>query len=553
MKIVLNNPYRTAGLLAGASARERERQIKRLRQYIEAEQAPPDGFGFPALGPLDRTLASVEEAAAKLNLDGDRLNTALFWFWNGNPITDEAAFDALKDGDVETAYGIWDKLITETKEDGKRIWRSVTEKNHSAFHNCFVLNMVKANGNLHNAIAGNLYFLESDLMHRFVSSVTDETYKISKKELQLSFLGQLYEDLEDEIEDEISETFMEVVLKQDFTAKQDFLNGIAKKHIEEIEREVEKSQSRRKTDKTNADKAGLDLYVVLWDLEQIENIVGKNSIKYSSIADKVANEILQCAIEHYNANYEKAYPEENYAETAIELAESAESIAVGSAVKERIRDNLNAIEKAKDKELFHAIKVLKQIKEVYFQAYSMYWDVVVASIQTAIPRQYIERIKRSSNASAVKEFKSLVDFLFGKMPSYEKRKIAYLCYWETLPEKTGVSTQTKTVSTNTAPKPTVTTPATKNNKSFPDWGWWIIGGILLLFIGLMLPDTIGGILMMILAFGCLLGIVFVMLLLIRYSIEKIGTWIDGKTGGIGCLIIAIIGFLVFQIILNITR
>jgi hypothetical protein len=38
MKAILNNPYRTVGLLVGATAREQERQIRRLKQFIEAEQ-----------------------------------------------------------------------------------------------------------------------------------------------------------------------------------------------------------------------------------------------------------------------------------------------------------------------------------------------------------------------------------------------------------------------------------------------------------------------------------------------------------------------------------
>ena len=126
MNLIQNNPYRTVGLLVGATAKEQTKQISRLKKYIEAEQEPQDDFSFPTLGNLNRTLESVEEAASKLNLDSDKINAALFWFWNGNPITDEAAFDALKSGDIETAYEIWDKLITRTDEDGQRFWKSVT-------------------------------------------------------------------------------------------------------------------------------------------------------------------------------------------------------------------------------------------------------------------------------------------------------------------------------------------------------------------------------------------------------------------------------------------
>lgn len=48
MKLVHQNPYRIIGLLAGASAREQDRQTKRLKQYIEAEQEPDIDYSFPS-------------------------------------------------------------------------------------------------------------------------------------------------------------------------------------------------------------------------------------------------------------------------------------------------------------------------------------------------------------------------------------------------------------------------------------------------------------------------------------------------------------------------
>jgi hypothetical protein len=35
---------------------EQERQVKRLKQFIEAEQEPQDDFSFPTLGHIHRTL-----------------------------------------------------------------------------------------------------------------------------------------------------------------------------------------------------------------------------------------------------------------------------------------------------------------------------------------------------------------------------------------------------------------------------------------------------------------------------------------------------------------
>ena len=126
MHIIQNNPYRTVGLLVGATAKEQDRQIKRLKQFIEAEQDPQDDFSFPTLGNIHRTLNKINDAAAKLNLDSDKMNAALFWFYKGNAITDEPAFDAIKEGDLDQVLNIWTKLTTNG---------NITQRNASAYSN----------------------------------------------------------------------------------------------------------------------------------------------------------------------------------------------------------------------------------------------------------------------------------------------------------------------------------------------------------------------------------------------------------------------------------
>lgn len=364
MNLIKNNPYRIVGLLVGATAREQTRQINRLKNYLAAEQDPQDDFSFPALGEFHRTIESVEEAASKLNLDNDKINAALFWFWNGNPITDEAAFENLKSGDIEAAYEIWDKLITKTDEEGKRFWKPVTEKNYSAFHNCSVINIIRANGNLHNAIASNLYFLESDLVRKFLSAVADETYKTNKKELQLLFLNQLHSDIEANKKISLPK-FLEILNKHEFVAKQDFIKGFVQKPIEQIEQKIETAKNKRKASKANAVKAGQELFTsTANDLTQLKSIVGASDIKYSSVADKVANEMLQCSIDYFNDSQEKD-SSSDYAEIAMKLAKQAETLAVGNLTKDRVKDNINTLAEMKDRELLQAIMILKSVKEAY--------------------------------------------------------------------------------------------------------------------------------------------------------------------------------------------
>lgn len=489
MKTILNNPYRIVGLLVGATAKEQSKQISRLKKYIEAEQDPQDDFSFPALGELHRTLESVEEASSKLNLDNDKINSGLFWFWNGNPITDEAAFEALKSGDLEAAYEIWDKLITKTDEDGKRFWKAVTEKNFSAFHNCSVLNIIRPNGNLSNAIVASLYFLESDLVNKFVSSVADETHKTNKKELQLSFLNQLHSGIEVNKKSSLPE-FLEILNKQEFIAKQDFMKEFVQKPIEQIEHKIETAKNKRKASKANAAKSGQELFTATEsDLTQLKSIVGASDLKYTSIADKVANEVLQCSIDYFNDSQEKD-SNTDYAEIAMKLAKKAEIIAVGKLTKDRIKDNIETLADMKDRELSQAIELLKSVKEAYetnkakiksevlamplgfnqtinwskvnqMIEKSLDWDKVVELILKVITHKNVEKIKSTNNPSQISEYTSLAEFVISKLSFTQVNKVKYICYWKT---ESTVSNVEMTV------------------KSLPLWAKWCLGIALFLFV-----------------------------------------------------------------------
>ena len=194
MQIIQNNPYRTVGLLVGATAKEQERQVKRLKQFIEAEQDPQDDFSFPTLGHLHRTIDKVNEAASKLNLDSDKMNAALFWFYKGNQITDEPAFEAIKEDDLDQVLNIWSKLT---------INGEVSQRNASAYSNLGTLYLSGilegTNTNealLEQGILLKLKFIESDYIKDFKALATDKTYKTTKKELQLLFLNQLQAEMD---------------------------------------------------------------------------------------------------------------------------------------------------------------------------------------------------------------------------------------------------------------------------------------------------------------------------------------------------------------------
>src|SRR6202007_3137953 len=98
----------------------------------------------------------------------------------------------------------------------------------------------------------------------------------------------------------------------------------------------------------NAANAGHELYESTKNaIAQLRQTLGLDNQKYVRIADKVANEILQCSIDYFNY-YQENESDIDYFESAWELAKSTEAIAVGKLTLDRIADSLNKLEEMKD-------------------------------------------------------------------------------------------------------------------------------------------------------------------------------------------------------------
>ncbi len=339
MQCVLKNPYRFVGLLVGATAKEQERQFRRLKQYLEADQEPDADFSFPTIGPFNRTFDSINDAASKLNLDSDKMNAALFWFYKGNSSTDDNAFKAINEADFEQVINIWTSLISNGK---------VLAENASAFCNLgtlFLSGILRdkySNDDIcEQGISLKLKFLESDFINEFKTKTTDATFHTTKKELQLFFLNQV----QSEVEKSgiiTSNKFLEIVTKQVFSAKEDFLIGFVRKPIEQIEKKIEDAKAKRKANKANAVKIGEALFKeTSEDLIQLKSILGTSNLRFSSISDKVSEEILQCGIDYFS-NYKDSNIDPSIA--SMDLFRKAKTLAIGSIAKQRCQENTESLQ-----------------------------------------------------------------------------------------------------------------------------------------------------------------------------------------------------------------
>lgn len=336
MQQIKNNPYRVIGLLVGATAPQQVRQINRLRQSIEAEVEPDEDFSFPVISKLQRTTETVNAAASKIHLESGKINASLFWFYKGNEIDDDAAFDILKgeNGDKEEAQKIWTSAIK-----GKEI----TKRNVSCLHNLSTLLLSNAfKGNkifvkiLEDAITLKLKFLESDFSVDLVKIATDENNRTNKVELQLIFLKELHSEIEKN-EDFSTDRFLTILNNLDFSAKEEFLKGFVQKPIRQIEDEISKTKTKRQADKRDAEIFGKELYEnTAASIDQLKNVLDTSDIRYQNIADKLANEILQCGIDFF-----QEFKDEDFdpSDESMNLFDLASSIAVGNIVSQRCEEN----------------------------------------------------------------------------------------------------------------------------------------------------------------------------------------------------------------------
>jgi hypothetical protein len=386
MEATTLNPYRILGVLAGATNREIIKQANNLKRYLAAGVELPEDYSFAKIDDFQRTIENIDDAMRRNDTDQKKIENALFYFWCGNEIIDAPAFDALKEGDMKTAIEIWFNLIIATKEDDTKSWKTVTQKNASAFHNYFVANSMQNKLSI-AALQAQMKFLESNFYSDFLIKVVDTTCNISKKELQLRFLNVLLAEKEIKIDKLAVNCFGNI----DFEAKDDFLRIISKKNIEEITIQLNMADSACKASKAKAAIAGETLYNNTKDsLAQLKSIFGDQNFSYNNVADKVATKILECSIDFFVDSQEKK-ADNNFIDKALTLIEFAKNIACGNAVKDQIATTAEAINEIRTYYIcFYCNRNIADSRSAYKK--TLYKETRRDFLSGSVEYQYLEAI-----------------------------------------------------------------------------------------------------------------------------------------------------------------
>jgi hypothetical protein len=298
MNAVKNNPYRTLGLFGNSSEKELQKQIATIKRFAEVGKTKAFDYDFPFFGEVVRSTEKVQEAASKIEQAKNKVHYALFWFLNSGHI-DEAALNNLKDGHIEKATEIWEKTLKDS---------TVTTKNFAAISNLSTLQLgiVTYNGSFDPEkfvasieLKGKL--IMSDACDSFIKTVIGEGISINRETILKEFADEVMQIIKPYLNKPNG-----IKSSQLISAFNSFPNEIRQyvsgkftdRPINNIENQIEKTKQKRDDNPNDAEEYGEELYKnTKEDLVFLKNVWGANNVQYQMIVNKLANEILQCAIE----------------------------------------------------------------------------------------------------------------------------------------------------------------------------------------------------------------------------------------------------------------
>jgi len=318
LKIISNNPYRILGVFANSSSKERLANKNRSIAFLKVNKHVFFDLDLKdILSPINRTVELINQAENSIALIEDKIKYAQFWFIKETPF-DEIAFNHLYIGNIDKAKEIWTKKETVSSLQNLIVCLLIEEKYESALKT-----------------AEDLYKSYDTQFVNHIFGKADTKAKVNNNNLLLQFIDTLgneiglstlfYYQLPTEIHEHIKEKATEPL-------------------VQIINSEINTAKQKRKDGPAESLKYGHMLYrKTVAVIEQLQGLLGKNDLKYKLNADKLGNEILQCAIDYYNKSDDSDYPIK-----ALELAKKASEIVIGKIAKDRCKENTDVIQRAAD-------------------------------------------------------------------------------------------------------------------------------------------------------------------------------------------------------------
>jgi len=339
MDVIHQNPFRILGLPITATDRAFVKSISDLSIFTEMGKTKTfPGDLFFSVRP-HRTSESIKKAARQIEQPLDKVFYALFWFWDNPTNTiDAMAFEELNAGNTGKAIHFWEKATCKT----------ITSTNASNYKNLAILylGLSTDNGTLDKtlflkslSLSGS--FLANGYFEEFTKCVTGCNRTIAHLETIHAYVDEIIS-LAKPYLDKLDGVATTEMIKAFAAFPREIQNVILEKfigtYIHRIDRQIKVAKGRRSDNVSEAHTAGFQLYEnTQQDLHYLRTVLSESDLEFQLIADKLADELVQCSVSYFNAYHET---ENDPGDAALKLAQYAQSIAVGEKVNQRITQGM---------------------------------------------------------------------------------------------------------------------------------------------------------------------------------------------------------------------
>ena len=447
MNAVKNNPFRTLGLFGNSTEKELQKQIATIKRFAEVGKTKAFDYDFPFFGEVVRSTEKVQEAASKIEQAKNKVHYALFWFLNSGHI-DEAALNNLKEGHIEKATEIWEKTLKDS---------TVTAKNFAAISNLSTLQLgiVTYNGSFDPEkftasieLKGKL--IMSDACDSFIKTVIGEGISINRETILKEFADEVMQIIKPYLNKPKG-----IKSSQLINAFSSFPNEIRQyvsgkytdRPINNIENQIEKTKQNRDDNPNDAEEYGEELYNnSKEDLLFLKNVLGANNVQYQMIANKLANELLQCSIDFFNIHNKEGVFDPF--DDALKIAKYAKSLVPNGQVKNRVEEALETLEEMRYRDAHEIIGFFKQILGVFEEVEKensgieallsgrrtvVNEDKIMEIARPLLDDQIVEKIAKSGKDNLIKDFYNSINKLTAKFSHrnsdfFNKKKTAFISF-----------------------------------------------------------------------------------------------------------------------------
>ena len=311
------NPFRVLGIYVNASSKEQHASLTKMQRYLEVNKSPEMECDFnEVLTPILRTKDQIENANGSIYLPADKFKAALFWIAKSEPLHD-IAFGHFKAGNYLKAFEILSKGNS---------WSSTLNRSTLSL----------SIGKVSYGIEHLFKLLNDDsLREDFCMYVCGGDYLIDAQDASNIAIDELLKTLNPK---ELWRYLSNCRTKH--PSSLDYLSTkILEKPISSIEIAISNARESYSGNALDNYNAGIKLMSsTKATLTELLELRGISEQRVTNCIDNLANTILQCGINYYNGAHEY-----DAAKNALSLQEYAESIAIGSIVKDRCKKNTNIL------------------------------------------------------------------------------------------------------------------------------------------------------------------------------------------------------------------